>query len=78
MRTISTLPPGVRLDAWPNGAASQTPQDAPEVAQLREELRKAMPEFAGVLEMLAKLRPIRDLAGRLAAPQPGKLITQKS
>ncbi len=78
MITVGTLPPGVRLDAWPAAPSSQAPQDSPEVAQLREELRKSMPEFAGVLEILDKLRPLRDLAGRLAAAQPAKVTIKRS
>lgn len=61
MNNFSTLPKGVRLDAWPDESPSKAPQDAPEVAQLREELRKAMPEFTDILEMLGKLRSIRGL-----------------
>jgi D-serine deaminase-like pyridoxal phosphate-dependent protein len=78
MKTITLLPAGVRLDGWPEVTTPQPPQDAPEVAQLREELRKSMPHLSCVLDMLAQLRPLRDLAGRLAAPQPVKVKTQKS
>jgi hypothetical protein len=78
METSGTLPAGVRLDTWPDTTAPKAPQDTPEVAQLREELRKSMPEFVGVLDLLAKLRPMQELAGRLAAPQPAKLIIHKS
>ncbi len=78
MNTFSTLPAGMRLDAWLEVSTAQAPQDTPEVAQLRDALRKSMPQFADVLELLAKLRPIRDLAGRMAAPQPAQLITRKS
>jgi hypothetical protein len=78
MNTFGTLPAGVRLDAWPDESPSQAPEDAPEIAQLREELRKSMPQVAEMLEMLTKLRPIRDLKGRLAAPQPAGLITKRS
>lgn len=76
MRTVGTLPPGVRLDTWP--VAPSSPQDSPDVAQLREELRKSMPQFASVLEMFEKLRPLRDLAGRLAAAQPAKVTLKRS
>lgn len=78
MNNFSTLPAGVRLDSWPDMSTCQAPQDAPEVAQLREELRKAMPEFTDVLDTLAKLRHIQDLAGRLAGPAPVRVIVQKS
>jgi hypothetical protein len=78
MNPFTTLPAGVRLDDWPAAAEDQSPQDSPEVAQLREELRKSLPRLAEVLEMLDRLRPMRDLAGRLAAPQPAKLTIQKS
>ncbi len=60
MNTFSTLPAGVRLDTWPAMPAPQTPQDAPEITQLREELRKLMPQAACVLETLAVLRSIQD------------------
>lgn len=78
MKTFTTLPAGVRLDTWPDTTIPEPPQDTPEVAQLREELRKAMPQLAGVLDMLAKLRPLRDLAGTLAAPHPAKVDTRRS
>jgi hypothetical protein len=78
MKPFGILPPGVRLDAWVIEKASQPAEDAPEVARLREELRKSMPELTCVLEMLAKLRPAQDLAARLAGPPPAQLIHQKS
>jgi hypothetical protein len=75
---ISALPAGIRLDdAWPRESAPE-PCDAPEVAQLRDELRKSMPEMAGMLETLATYRPIQELVGRLAAPQAAKLVTHRS
>jgi hypothetical protein len=57
-------PAGIRLDGWPAAPASQPAQDCPEVARLREELRRRMPELVAVLELLEKIRPLRDLAGR--------------
>lgn len=77
MNTFNTLPAGVRLDVWLEATSPLPAQDTPEVAQLRDELRRSMPEFVRVLEILAKMRPIRDLAGRLAAPQPVQLTIQK-
>jgi hypothetical protein len=78
MTPLGVIPPGMRLDAWPAEAKLATPADSPEVAQLREELRKTMPEITSYLDLLAKLRPLQDLAGQLAAPQPAKLIIQRS
>lgn len=78
MRMVGTVPAGVRLDVWPDAPSPEAPQDAPEVARLREELRKSMPQMVGVLDMLEKLRPIRDLAGRLAGPQPAKMKLHRS
>jgi len=76
MNPLGTLPPGVRLDSWPNQPVLQTSQDHPEVARLKEELRKRMPELIKVLEVLAALSPIQELAGKLAAPPLGILVTQ--
>jgi hypothetical protein len=70
------MPAGVRLDAWPR--PPEALQDSPEVAQLREELRKSVPQVVIVLDMLAKLGPARDLAGQLAGPQPAKLKMHRS
>lgn len=78
MRTFDTVPAGIRLDAWPDAPPRETPQDSPQVAQLREELRKSMPQIASVLEMLGKLRPMRDLAVRIAGPQPAKMKMHRS
>jgi hypothetical protein len=78
MRSINVLPPGVRLDAWPSVAAPPIPQDPPEVVRLKEELRRTMPELARQLDSLAILQQIRDLAGRLAGPQPAQLTTRRS
>jgi hypothetical protein len=78
MTPFDTLPAGVRLDAWPHNPVPEPPQDTPEIARLRELLRHSMPEFVGVLDLLASLRPVQDLAGRLAAGQPAKLTTQRS
>jgi hypothetical protein len=75
---IGTMPAGVRLDAWPDALPPEAPQDSPEVAQLREELRKSMPQMVGVLETLSKLQQMRDLAGRLAGPQPVKMKLHRS
>jgi hypothetical protein len=68
----------MRLDGWPAAPAAEVPQDTPEVAQLREELRKAMPEIVPILEMLDRLRPMRELAGRRAAHPPAKMTMKKS
>jgi hypothetical protein len=65
------------LDAWPVPQVPSPPQDPPEVASLKEELQRSMPRLAAQLEVLAVLRQIRELAGRLAGPQPAQLITQK-
>jgi hypothetical protein len=78
MRSINTLPAGIRLDAWPIQPAPPPPQDPPIVVGLKEELRKSMPELAVQLETLAVLRQIRDLAGRVAGPQPAKIITHQT
>jgi hypothetical protein len=77
-RAIGTVPAGVRLDAWPGTPPPEAPQDSPEVAQLREELRKSMPQMVGVLETLSKLQQMRDLAGRVAGPQPAKMKLHRS
>ncbi len=78
MGTIGILPAGVRLDEWPGVTLPEAPQDDPEVAGLREELRRSMPYLASQLEILAKVRQLRDLAGRVAGPAPPKLTTRKS
>jgi len=75
---IGTLPAGVRLDAWPEVPTSEATQDSPEVAQLRDELRKSMPQVMGVLEILGKLQYMRDLAGRVSGPQPAKMRLHRS
>jgi succinate dehydrogenase/fumarate reductase flavoprotein subunit len=77
-RLIGTVPAGVRLDAWPDTSPPEAPQDSPEVAQLREELRKSMPQMVGILETLDRLQQMRDLAGRLAGPQPAKMKLHRS
>ena len=75
MNPFYTVPAGVRLDEWPESSPPPTPQDPPEVARLRAELRKSMPQFTLMFEMLAKLRPIQDLTARLAGPVQAQLIT---
>ncbi len=77
-KMIGTAPAGVRLDIWPDAPPPEAPQDSPEIARLREELRKSMPQMAGVLETLSKLQQLRDLAGRLAGPQPAKMNLHRS
>jgi hypothetical protein len=77
MKSVTVLPAGIRLDAWPQTSTPEPLPDAPEVAALREELRKSMPQVAAMLEMLAKLRPIHELTGRLGAPHPAQLVTFK-
>ena len=66
MKLIGTIPAGIRLDAWPTTLPSKAPEDSPEVAEIRQELRKSMPQVVAVLDVLAKLQTVRDLAGRLA------------
>lgn len=78
MKTLVTVPAGVRLDAWPETPPSAAERDTPEVAQLREEFRKSMPQVASVLETLSKLQHMRDLAGRVAGPQPATIIQHRS
>lgn len=78
MRTLVTVPAGVRLDVWPEPPPSAADKDTPEVAKLREELRKSMPQIANVLDILSKLRSVRDLSGRLAGPQPASMQTYRS
>jgi hypothetical protein len=75
---IGTVPAGVRLDAWTDTPPPETPQDSPEVARLRDELRKSMPQMADVLETLSKLQQMRDLAGRVAGPRPAKTKLHRS
>jgi hypothetical protein len=36
-----------------------------------------MPDLTAYLDLLATLRPLQDLAGRLAAPQPAKLMVER-
>jgi hypothetical protein len=72
MNPIVILPAGIRLDAWPTMQPAKAPEDSPEVAELRRELRKAMPEMTAIFDMFSKLQPLRDLAGRLAGPQPAQ------
>jgi hypothetical protein len=48
------------------------------VVRLKEELRRCMPQLVAQLESLALLRQVRDLAGRLAGPQPVKLTIRRS
>lgn len=56
MTTLNLWTAGTRLDGWPAVPTPQEPQDGPEVARLREELQKAMPEWAGLLDTLAEMR----------------------
>lgn len=77
MNSYNKLPAGVRLDLWPNSFPAQPPDDGPEVTQLREELRKSMPQLAEMLEILKKLRPIQELAARLAGPPQAEVITKR-
>jgi len=51
----NTLPPGIRLDSWSTEPSPVPAQDSPEVAQLREELRKSMPRFTAMMELLARI-----------------------
>jgi hypothetical protein len=37
-----------------------------------------MPDLAAYLDLFATLRPLQDLAGRVAAPKPTKLTTQRA
>lgn len=78
MNPFITLPAGIRLDEWSDLAATKSEPDAPEVAELREEFRKSMPQVASIFDMLAKLRPINELAGRVRAPVPTKVITRRN
>ena len=77
MNTFNKLPAGVRLDGWQELPACEPAVDAPEVAELREELRKAVPEFAGMLELLSKLRPVQEMAARIAGPAQWRVVTQR-
>ena len=70
MKPIEFLPAGIRLDAWQTMQPTKAPEDSPEVAEIRQELRKSMPETMVIFDVLAKLQPLRDLAGKLAGPQP--------
>jgi len=79
MSLLNTLPAGIRLDDdWPSSSAIKPPADAPEIAELRLEFRKSLPQVADMLETMAKLRSIQELAGRLAGPQPARLVTLKN
>lgn len=64
---IGTIPAGVCLDAWPN--TTEAVQDSPEVAELREELRRSLPQVAIVLETIAKLQYAGDLRKKSAIDQ---------
>jgi hypothetical protein len=77
MNSFFTLPAGIRLDPWPEVTPSLSPEDPPEIAALREEMRKSMPEVATMLEEMNELRPIQDLAARFAGPQSVQTILQK-
>jgi hypothetical protein len=77
MRLLTSMPPGVRLDSWPSNAAPQPPKDSPEIANLREELRNSQPYLADQMDMLAKLRELRDLASRMTGPPPARLTTRE-
>ncbi len=77
MMSFGMLRAGVRLDAWPEPAIPPTPPEAPEVAELKEELRKSLPQVAELFDVLATLRPVHELTGQLAGPRPARLVTQK-
>jgi hypothetical protein len=77
MANFNVLPAGVRLDSWPAVTPPQSYQDSPEVAELRAELRKAVPEVVTVLALLEALRPMRELPGRLGTQRPAKVIIQR-
>jgi hypothetical protein len=76
MRALATLPAGVRLDAWPTSPSLVTCEDSPEIANLREELRKSLPYLAGQLDLLGRVSQLRDLSSRLTGPRPMTLATQ--
>jgi hypothetical protein len=68
--SITTLPAGIRLDAWP-GIAMNMPQPyAQEVDELRLELRRLMPNVMIQLEVLDQTRQLRDLLSRTAVSIP--------
>ena len=77
MNSFNRLPAGVRLDVWPQSERREPPTDPPEVAELREELRKAVPQFVVMLDVLNKLRSVQDLAGRLAGPAQAEVATER-
>lgn len=77
MTSFAKLPAGVRLDAWPESPLREAVTDAPEVVELKAELRRRMPQFVGMLEMLNRLRPLQDLAGRLAGPAQAQVLDQR-
>ncbi|HTU18909.1 MAG TPA: hypothetical protein VMG10_12690 [Gemmataceae bacterium] len=77
MNSFITLPAGIRLDPWPEETPSPILEDPPEIAQLREEMHKSMPEVATMLDTLNELRPIQDLAARFAGPEAVQTILQK-
>jgi hypothetical protein len=76
MRPPTTSPAGVRLDSWPTAVAPSPPQDSPEVANLRDALRNSQPYLVSQMDMLDKLRNLRDLASRMVGPPPA-LLTSK-
>jgi hypothetical protein len=66
------------LDVWPNLPQVPPPTDAPEVADLKAELRRSMPHVADTLDAMVKLRPIQELVGRLAgAPMVQTVIESR-
>jgi hypothetical protein len=71
------IPAGTRLDEWTTETVTEEPVFAPEIEALREEFRTIMPDVANMLDVLASYRPIQDLTGRLAAPLPAKIVTQR-
>jgi hypothetical protein len=66
MNPALALPAGIRLDVWPNLQPAPEPADTQEVADLKAELRRSMPEVAAMLDIMVELRPVQDLVGRLA------------
>jgi len=70
-RAVLPYPSHLRLDTWPNAPPAEAPQDSPEVARLRAELRKA-PQMA-LLESLNKLQQVCDYSfAKLREEVPGR------
>jgi hypothetical protein len=76
MTTFGVLPAGVRLDSWPEKAPAP-PEYAPEILQLREQLRASAPDLVAQLEMTDRMRTIGHLLGAVSGPKQASLVTER-